>query len=102
MCGTPPVTIPVYRIEELIAQWNQARLYKEVMLSTARRLAIKVMPAALARGNARARLDRETNLMPAFEHANLVGVVDRGQTADGWGSFPCAGLLTDGTWTNSL
>ncbi len=73
-----------YRIEQLIAQGSPASVYKGVVLSSGKPVAIKVMPGgSLVKKSQLSRFDREANLLAAFNHPNIVGIHDRGQTADG-------------------
>jgi formylglycine-generating enzyme required for sulfatase activity/tRNA A-37 threonylcarbamoyl transferase component Bud32 len=67
-----------------ISRGGQASVYRAVQEATDRTVAVKVMPGGpFATSRARARFDREAHILASLDHPNIVGILDRGRTADG-------------------
>jgi serine/threonine protein kinase len=80
----PPVNIEGYAILNEIARGGQGAVYEGIRNSTGRRVAVKVLIGGAFIGqNEKARFEREVKILAALDHPNIVGVIDRGLTADG-------------------
>lgn len=68
-----------YRIEKMIGRGGMATVYRGVDLSDQRVVAVKVLKERFSSSmKALARFDREFTALEALNHANIVGVLDRG------------------------
>ena len=91
----PHVSICGYRIVCEIGGGGQATVYRAVQEATGRVVAIKVMPGGpFLNSRRRARFDREAAVLAGLDHPNVIGILDRGRTADG--SFFLVMPLVDG------
>lgn len=73
-----------YTIQTEISSGGQGTVFRAVQEATGRAVAIKVIPGGLLTGSRhRARFDREAEILARLEHPNIVGILDRGRTADG-------------------
>ncbi|MDB5295724.1 MAG: hypothetical protein JWO31_1707, partial [Phycisphaerales bacterium] len=73
-----------YEVVGEVGSGGQARVYEAVQRSTGQRVAIKVLPGGpLAGSRQRERFERESAILAALRHPHIVGIVDRGRTADG-------------------
>jgi eukaryotic-like serine/threonine-protein kinase len=72
-----------YTLGEKIGQGGMGEVYRAHHALMDRDVAIKVLPAALADEEARARFEREVRLTSRFESPNTVAVHDSGRTPDG-------------------
>jgi formylglycine-generating enzyme required for sulfatase activity/tRNA A-37 threonylcarbamoyl transferase component Bud32 len=73
-----------YRITREISRGGQAAVFAAIHETTGRNVAIKVMsggPYITSRN--RARFEREVRVLAKLNHPNIVGILDRGRTADG-------------------
>jgi serine/threonine protein kinase len=73
-----------YCIEREISSGGQATVFRAMQEKTGRTVAVKIMhggPFAGSRG--RKRFDRESIILARLNHPNVVGILDRGRTADG-------------------
>jgi len=75
------VRISGYTITDEVNHGGQATVYKAIQESTGRKVAVKVVYGVHSR--ARVRIDREAEILVALDHPNVVGILDRGRTADG-------------------
>jgi formylglycine-generating enzyme required for sulfatase activity len=95
-----------YEILCEIATGGQATAYEAIQLATGQHVAIKVLTGGqFAAVRHRARFDQEAQLLVKLNHPNIVGIVDRGRTADG--SFFIAtrfiaGHSLDDYWTHCV
>lgn len=81
---SPSPTIEGYQLLHPVGGGGQAVVYKAVQESTGRKVAVKVIPGGpFVSSRSRARFDREVEILAALDHPNIVGIVDRGRTADG-------------------
>lgn len=78
------VLLPQYQIEHLIGRGGMGAVYKGRQITLQRPVAIKVLPAELAR-NAEfvARFHREAQLLASLSHQGIVTIFDFGQTTEG-------------------
>jgi serine/threonine-protein kinase len=68
-----------YRIEDVLDEGGAAVVFRGVHVELGRRVAIKVLHAALRRNEeARGRFEREARALAALQHPNVVGLVDFG------------------------
>ena len=73
-----------YVISSEISSGGQATVYRAVQESTGQTVAVKVMPGGgLVGSRRRARFEREAKILASLDHPNIVGIIDRGRTADG-------------------
>jgi serine/threonine-protein kinase len=95
--------VPGYEIEHEISRGGQASVFKARQASTGRIVAIKVMPGGpFADPKQRERFDRETSILAALDHPNVVAIIDRGRTPGGWFYFAMQyveGFALDEHWT---
>lgn len=78
------VRIEGYAIEREISSGGQATVFKALQERTGRTVAVKVIhggPFVGSRG--RKRFERESKILARLQHPNIVGILDRGRTADG-------------------
>jgi formylglycine-generating enzyme required for sulfatase activity len=81
---TPGVAIPGYVLHAEISTGGQATVYRATQETTGKRVAVKVLPGGpFVSAKNRARFDREVQALAALDHPHIVGIVDRGRTADG-------------------
>lgn len=81
------VSLPGYDIEGEIHRGGQGVVYQARQRSTGRTVAVKVMRGGrLVSDRDAARFEREVHILGRLNHANIVGVLDRGQ-ADGCAYF---------------
>ena len=79
-----PPRVPGYSVLHLVSRGGQGSVYKAIHEMTGRVVAVKIMPEErLTTSTHRARFDREANILAALSHPNIVGIIDRGRTADG-------------------
>jgi formylglycine-generating enzyme required for sulfatase activity/tRNA A-37 threonylcarbamoyl transferase component Bud32 len=79
----PPLLRGYLNLEE-IGSGSQGTVFKGVQESTGRQVAVKVFAGGgLASSRARNRLNREADILASLDHANIVGILDRGRTSDG-------------------
>ena len=79
----PPRKLGHYEVMEKIGQGGMAVVYKGVQPSLNRPVAIKVLPARLARtAELVERFDREASVVAQLNHPSIVQVIDRGQEGD--------------------
>jgi|GEM_PF-6667179 len=78
------VLLPQYQIESLIGRGGMGAVYKGRQITLQRPVAIKVLPAELARNTEFvARFHREAQLLASLSHQGIVTIFDFGQTAEG-------------------
>src|SRR4051794_35413349 len=77
----PPPDIPGFRLDEPIGEGGMGRVYRATQLSLQRPVAVKVLNPAPGRPGATA-FRRESRLMAALTHPNLVTVFDCGRVGD--------------------
>jgi serine/threonine protein kinase len=78
------VRIHGYCIDREISAGGQATVFKAIQERTARAVAVKIMhggPHVGFRG--RRRFERESSILARLNHPNIVGILDKGRTADG-------------------
>src|SRR5688572_26168293 len=79
------ISVPGYKLVRELNRGGQAVVFLATQESTGRRVAVKLLSEGpLARAGERARLDREVAILAALHHPNIVAIVDRGATRDGW------------------
>ena len=82
------VTIEGYKVLGELSRGGQAVIYLATQLSTGRRVGIKVLTqGAFGSANEKSRMDREVRVLAELDHSNIVSVIDRGYTRDGWSYF---------------
>ncbi|MBM4017930.1 MAG: DUF1080 domain-containing protein, partial [Planctomycetes bacterium] len=80
----PPITVRGYSILREISRGGQAVILEAIQESTGRKVAIRVLrEGALLTAEQRARFEREVQILAALQHPNIVGILDRGTTAEG-------------------
>src|SRR5690348_10783156 len=80
----PPICVLGYRLLEEIGSGGQATVFRVMQESTGRVVALKVLPGGRLTGrHARARFDREAEILAKLDHPNVVRIIDRCQTQDG-------------------
>lgn len=80
LASTPQQNIEGYNIVEELKKGGQGTVYKAVQAGTGREVALKVLlGGALAGGSARARLQREIQILGAIRHRNVVTVHGSGE-----------------------
>src|SRR5688500_4514733 len=82
----PDVTVRIvgYAIDGKIDSGGQASVYRATQLSTGRAVAIKVLAGGpFLTAASRARFDREAAVLARLTHPAIVGILERGRTADG-------------------
>ncbi|MCE9575866.1 MAG: serine/threonine protein kinase [Deltaproteobacteria bacterium] len=79
----PGTAVGNYRIERVVGEGGMAVVYEACHRVLPRRVAIKVMRAALVADAARERLLREACVLAELEHPAIVDVYDAGVLADG-------------------
>jgi formylglycine-generating enzyme required for sulfatase activity len=90
-----PPRLAGYRLGGLVGRGGQGSVYEGVQEATGLRVAVKVVAGgAYLPAADRRRHEREVEALAAVGHPNVVGVVDRGRTADG--SFFVAMPFVDG------
>jgi len=73
-----------YSIEREISAGGQGTVYRAIQESTGRVVAIKVIPGGpFVSSRNRERFEREAGILARLDHPNIVGILDRGRTADG-------------------
>ena len=73
-----------YVIGREVGSGGQAVVFEATQESTGRRVAVKVLPGGqFTRSRHRQRFDRETAILAALDHPGIIGILDRGRTADG-------------------
>jgi serine/threonine protein kinase len=73
-----------YSIEREISSGGQATVFKAVKERTGRVVAVKIMHGGPFMGSrGRKRFERESKIMAEVNHPNIVGILDKGRTADG-------------------
>lgn len=73
-----------YCIEQEISSGGQATVFKAVQERTGRLVAVKIMHGGPFMGSrGRKRFERESKIMAGLNHPNIVGILDKGRTADG-------------------
>lgn len=78
------VLLPQYQIEHLIGRGGMGAVYKGRQITLNRPVAIKILPAELARNtDFVARFHREAQLLASLSHQNIVTIFDFGQTSEG-------------------
>ena len=83
--GISVSAIEGYRLVRELGRGGQAVVYEAVQKSTTRRVAIKVLTAGRFAGpQERRRLEREAQVLAALNHPNVVQVIDRGVTKEGF------------------
>lgn len=76
--------LPQYQIENLIGRGGMGAVYKGRQITLNRPVAIKVLPAELARNTEFvARFHREAQLLASLSHQGIVTIFDFGQTTEG-------------------
>jgi serine/threonine protein kinase len=81
---TKRLYIPGYQVFREISSGGQGAVHKALQDSTGKIVAIKVLPGGpLAGSRDRGRFDREAEILASLDHPNIVGILDRGRTADG-------------------
>ena len=82
--GHIAVLLPQYQIESLIGRGGMGAVYKGRQITLQRPVAIKVLPAELARNTEFvARFHREAQLLASLSHQGIVTIFDFGQTTEG-------------------
>lgn len=80
----PAPTVPGYSGMTRVQAGGQGVVYKAVQSATHRTVAIKMLrDGALASPRQRFRFERETELLAALNHPNIVTIFDKGRTPDG-------------------
>lgn len=83
----PPATmpgIPGYEIVQELSRGGQAIVFEARQVSTGQRVAVKVIHfGPFASNRQRTRLEREVQVLASLQHPNIVGIIDKGVTADG-------------------
>lgn len=78
-----PARFGPYELQEKIASGGMAALYLGVHTSLGRKVAIKVLPPALAADKSFiTRFEREANTLSGLHHENIVSVIDLGEQDD--------------------
>jgi serine/threonine-protein kinase len=73
-----------YCIDREISSGGQATVFKAVQERTGRSVAIKIMHGGPFMGSrGRKRFERESRILARLSHPNVVGILDKGRTADG-------------------
>jgi serine/threonine protein kinase len=73
-----------YRFLKEISRGGQATVFQAVHEATGRNVAVKVIPGGpYVNSRNRARFEREAKALATVDHPNVVGILDRGRTADG-------------------
>jgi len=73
-----------YCIDREISSGGQATVFKAVQERTGRSVAIKIMHGGPFMGSrGRKRFERESKILARLSHPNVVGILDKGRTADG-------------------
>ena len=76
--------LPQYEIEFLIGRGGMGAVYKGRQISLNRPVAIKLLPAELAKSaDFVARFHREAQLLASLNHQGIVAIFDFGQTSEG-------------------
>ena len=76
--------LPQYQIEHLIGRGGMGAVYKGKQIKLNRPVAIKVLPAELARSTEFiGRFQREAQLLASLNHPGIVAIFDFGQTDEG-------------------
>jgi endo-1,4-beta-xylanase len=79
------IQVPGYKLVSIIGRGGQAVVAKAIRESTGKLVAIKLLrEGPLADERARDRFQRETAVLAALDHPNIVTIIDRGQTPDGY------------------
>jgi WD40 repeat protein/tRNA A-37 threonylcarbamoyl transferase component Bud32 len=80
----PEPTVPGYSGMTRVEAGGQGVVYKAVQSATHRAVAVKMLrDGALASPRQRFRFERETELLAALNHPNIVTIFDKGRTPDG-------------------
>lgn len=82
----PPGTVIAdkYELEGLLGEGGMGAVYQATNLAIGRRVAIKILHAAVAdRDDVRQRFELEARAAAVISHPGIVDVLDMGQTADG-------------------
>ncbi len=78
------VLLPQYRIEHLIGRGGMGAVYKGTQITLNRPVAIKILPAELARNEEFVgRFHREAQLLASLSHQSIVTIFEFGQTTEG-------------------
>jgi serine/threonine-protein kinase len=73
-----------YCIDREISSGGQATVFKALQERTGRSVAIKIMHGGPFMGSrGRKRFERESKILARLNHPNVVGILDKGRTADG-------------------
>ncbi len=83
VAGLRSDSLPGYELGLEIHRGGQGVVYAAVQSATGRKVAIKMLrQGALASRHGQARLEREVQILESLNHPNIVGVIDRGSSAD--------------------
>jgi formylglycine-generating enzyme required for sulfatase activity len=81
---SPPLSIPGLVLCAEIGRGGQAVVYRAVQEATGRPVAVKaIIGGAFIGADVLARYERECRVLAALEHPSIVGILDKGRTADG-------------------
>lgn len=80
---TPPPEIPGYELIEKIGEGGMGEVFRAKQVAPSRQVAIKfLMPVPVTNESVPELLQRETTLMEAIDHPNVVAILDWGQVED--------------------
>jgi serine/threonine protein kinase len=80
-----PTEVPGFQLVREISRGGQGVVYEARQLSTGKRVAVKVIKdGPFATPREKARFEREVQILVALEHPNIVTVLDRGTTTNGF------------------
>ncbi|NCC51853.1 MAG: hypothetical protein EOM20_11630 [Spartobacteria bacterium] len=83
-----PIHIDGYELVREMNEGGQAIVFQAVKISTGRKVAIKILIDELPGSEVeRTRMETEVRILAALDHSNIVSVIDRGETEEGWPFF---------------
>jgi len=80
-----PIQIDGYELVREINEGGQAVVFQAIKSSTGRKVAIKILIDGFAGADEeRIRMEREVRILATLDHSNIVSIIDRGETREGW------------------
>jgi tRNA A-37 threonylcarbamoyl transferase component Bud32 len=82
------VAVEGYTLVRELSRGGQAVIYLALQKSTGRKVAIKFLrEGPLGSATEKNRMEREVKILAELDHPNIVKVIDRGETPEGWSYF---------------
>ena len=80
-----PIHIEGYELVREMNEGGQAVVFQAIKTSTGRKVAIKILIDGPTEAEIeRSRMEREIRILATLDHSNIVSIIDRGETREGW------------------